>query len=300
MRKILNTLLAPFLAGYIALAGCDSDDNKNKSSYVPEKPIPANFNFLDDGVVKIGAVSDIEGAIDSAKKSAGKLKGKNLDAIIIAGDCYENEEIRRNPVYPNSTDNVQEMIDGITPYAELGIPVFVIPGNHEEQSIYNEAISTLRKKYPNIFDINGKSIDAQGVNLVGMGGYHDSRFITREGFLLNSSNYQTALKNLKGLQNQNETTIFITHSPPKANSRIDYVQGAGHVGDSNIATIMNSDLKDILNVHGHIHEGGRNSEDYSAGKAINVASITPFNNLQGYNTELITIKDGKVSCESIK
>ena len=93
-------------------------------------------SFLDDGIIKIGLVSDIEGSIRNAQIAANRFADQNLDAIIIAGDTYEDEQRRRNPLYPNSTDNVQEMVDGITPYAGFGVPVYVIQGNHESINLF--------------------------------------------------------------------------------------------------------------------------------------------------------------------
>ena len=297
----MKYLVAPLIIGAISLGGCNSKTmpkNRaiNNSVYSVSKNsiVQTKSSFLDDGIIKIGVVSDIEGAVKNAKESANKLKSQNLDAMIIAGDCYENEQIRRFPVYPNSTNNLKEMIKGIEPYAKLGVPVFIIPGNHEVQSVYKNAIKELQKDYPNVFDINKKSVDLEGVNLVGMGGYHDLRFLPRNGFLLNPSDYAKAEKNLEEFQIQKEPEIFITHGPPKSRTLIDFVQNAGHVGDLKIEKIMNSpDLENIINVHGHIHEGGGNFDKYKAGIAINIASITDYSNPKGFNTGVISIKNGR-------
>jgi Icc-related predicted phosphoesterase len=308
MNRVIKYLTIPIIAGAIAFSGCSKkEEAKEISIQGSAYSISANdivqtkSSFLNDGAIKIGVVSDIEGAIQNAKTSANKLKSQNLDAVIIAGDCYENEEIRRNPVYPNSTNNLQEMVDGIEPYAELGVPVFVIAGNHEVQSVYNKAVKKLQKMYPNIFDINERSVDLKGANIVGMGGYHHPGFTPRNGFLLSNSDYSRAKEDLKELQVQEEPTIFVTHGPPKSKTLIDYVQGAGHVGDKNIQRIMDSsNLEGIINIHGHIHEGGRNSDKCNSGIAINIAAIADYNNQKGANTGLISIRDGKASYNEVK
>ncbi|MBD3354829.1 hypothetical protein GF361_02500 [Candidatus Woesearchaeota archaeon] len=324
MNPVNKYIIAPLIALTLAFSGCGKEDQKdhmitkdnsvsvlektakprdvsvNGSDYLDSGSdiIQKKSSFLDDNEINIGLVSDLEGAVENAKVSAKKLSKQNIDAVIIAGDCYENEKIRRNPVYPNSTDNLKEMIESIRPYAELNVPVFIIAGNHEMQSVYNDAIKELQEEYPYIFDINEKSVDLEGVNIIGMGGYNDPRFTARYGFLLENKDYKRAEEDLDELQSQKEIMIFVTHGPPRSDTRIDYVRGAGHVGDKKTAEIMNSDLEDVVNVHGHIHEGGGASDKYKAGAAINVASIISYMN-KGSQTTLINIKDNKVQYKKV-
>ncbi len=308
MNQLIKYLTIPFVAGTIIFSGCSKKEEfkeisiKGSTYSISTKDIvQTKSSFLNDGAIKIGVVSDIEGAIENANASANELKSQNLDAVIIVGDCYENEKIRRNPVYPESTDNLQEMIKSVESYAKLGVPVFVIAGNHEVQSVYNKAVKKLQESYSNLFNINKKSVDLKGVNIVGMGGYHDQRFTTKNGFLLNNSDYNRAERDLNKFQAQKELNIFVTHGPPKSKNLIDYVNGAGHVGDRNIQEIMDSPkLEKIINIHGHIHEGGRNSDNYKSGISINIAAIGDYNNKKGANTGLISIKDGKANYEEVK
>lgn len=305
IQNLMKNKLLSLISVPLFLYSCDSNKNiginGSKYSIEKEKIVQTESSFLEDELIKFGLVSDIEGAIENARVSAKKLKQENVDGIIIAGDCYENENIRRNPLYPNSTDNLTEMFEGIKPYAELGIPIFVIPGNHESKKVYDETISKLNDIYGNVFDIKGKSVDLGGLNFVGMGGYHHPRFTEPNGFLLNEGNYSKAEKSIKEFQEQGELTVFVTHGPPKSNKKIDYVQGAGHVGDVKIAKIMDkNNLEKILNIHGHIHEGGRNGAKYNSGVALNIASVTDYSNPQGSNTGLLTItEEGKVDYKNL-
>lgn len=305
--KSLKYLIIPVALGIFLKCGtlsANSEEvtiNNNKYHLSGNDIVQTESSFLEDGFIKIGIVSDIEGALNNARNSAKKLKEQNSDLVIIAGDCYENEKIRKNPIYPRSTNNLQEMIKGIELYAQLNIPVFVIAGNHERKKIYYKALKELKEKYPNIFDINKGTVDLKGFNIVGMGGYHDPRFTVKDGFLLDNLDYDDGYKDLKQFQTQYEPTIFVTHGPPKSKTLIDYVEGVGNVGDENIRKIMNSDLKGIINVHGHIHEGGGNSNKYNSGIAINVAAITDFNNLKGANTGLISIdKNGEIKYQELR
>lgn len=305
MKKLTKLLTIPLLLGTLTACGPKPSQLETTVKGITYRDdlnniIQVNGSFLDDQYIKIGVVSDIEGAIANAQASAEKLKGQNVDFVILAGDNYENEKIRMNPLYPSSTDNMKEMIEGIKPYAQLGVPVFIIPGNHETGNIYSKSINKLRKSFPNIFDLKENWADLNGVNVVGMGGYHDPRFTTGDGFFLSEKDYEKAINSLNGFQKQAEPTIFVTHGPPQSNTNIDYVPNVGHVGDRNIETIMDSDLTNVLNIHGHIHEGGRSQDSYKAGLSINVASITPYNNIQGPNTGLITINSKGVSYSNLK
>lgn len=295
MKNMIKESLTGLL-GIALLGGCGfSRENEwevlkiNESEYRVsyEKIVQTKSSFLDDNVVKIGAVSDIEGNLEKAVGTAEVFRNENVDAVVIAGDCYENEKIRTKAKYPESRDNVHEMIAGIKPYAFLGVPVFVIPGNHEEINVYNEAISNLRANYPNVFNINNKEVDLIGINMVGMGGYHDKRFTSPEGFHLRREDYEKALASLKGLYQQGEQTILVTHSPPFSNTKIDYVENVGNVGDKAISYLLVQGLEKIVNLHGHIHEGGGSCARFGENLAINVASVGDYNT-HGGNCTILT------------
>jgi Icc-related predicted phosphoesterase len=205
--------------------------------------------------IKIGIVSDIHGNPD-----AEKLKG--ADFILIAGD------------YANVTLDIE-------PYAKLGIPVYVIPGNHETKEDYYNEIEDMHERYLPVIDIHGKAVDLPGFNIVGLGGYYDKDYIVENGFLLNDSDYENAREMLFSFMSQDEPIIFLTHSPPFSDTKMDYVPNVGNVGDKKIADLMNDNqLSNIINVCGHIHEGKGISAEYKSGYSINSATIT----------ELITIK----------
>jgi hypothetical protein len=178
---------------------------------------------------------------------------------------------------------------------ELGVPTFVIPGNRETQTVYTAAMENLQAQHPNVFDIREHKVDLQGVNLVGMGGYHHPRFTVTGGFLLTTDDYRRARRHLEELQPQQEPTVLVTHGPPLASTRIDLVARAGHVGDKNIRAIMDASFKSIINVHGHIHEGGGGLDRFKAGPAYNVSAVTSFNNPRGPNAGLIIIADGEAT-----
>lgn len=278
MRK--NNLIKYFvLILLVVVCGCNNSSDNNS---------------LQEQVIKIGVVSDIEGAIENSKKVADKLKLENLSFIIIAGDCYENEKIRKNPLYPNSTDNVNEMILGIKPFLMLNVSVYVIAGNHEERSVYLKSIFELQKEHSNVFDITNKSVDLEGVNIIGIGGYHDSQFLALNGFLLGVEDYSRVVKELEKFKSQDEPIVLVTHGPPLSDDEIDYVLGVGNVGDLRLNNILNK-FDGILNVFGHIHEGGGKSVRYGSNITINVAAVTNYSTDNGSRGGIVEMHDGKIS-----
>ncbi|MBI2632135.1 metallophosphoesterase [Candidatus Pacearchaeota archaeon] len=297
MRNVISLAVVAGI-GLYALSQRNRNDKFEKVSIngseyiISEKNIvQTKSSFLDDGVIKIGAVSDIEGDIEgdleNAVKTAEILRKESVDVVVIAGDCYENEKLRINPKYPESVDNEGEMIAGIKPYAFLDVPVFVIPGNHEDREIYNGAINKLRENYPNVFSINGREVDLIGINMVGMGGYHDRRFLSPDGFQLRRDDYEKALASLRELYQQGEQIILVTHGPPYSNTKIDYVENVGNVGDKGISHLLVQDLEKIVNLHGHIHEGGGSLAYFGQNLAINVSSVGEYNT-HGGNCTILT------------
>ncbi|MBM3232598.1 hypothetical protein FJZ18_00320 [Candidatus Pacearchaeota archaeon] len=286
----LKDLYIGMIGVFLASAACDSKIKRSEHSSIESRVkinnletnrISLTNDFFADGTLNVGVVSDIEGAIDRAELSAKALKDNKVDIILIAGDLYENENIRKNPLYPTSTNNVDEMLSGIRPYAKIGVPVFVIAGNHEESPVYTNALALLKKEFPHVHDISRRSADLNGINIVGLGGYHDPKFIAKQGFMIKRQDYMRSENEIVELMQKKDPLVFMTHGPPLATNNIDYVKGVGHVGDPEIARILsNKYSRQITHVHGHIHEGGGTNSYYPAGFSINVSSITPYNSSQ--------------------
>ena len=296
--------LVSLLAVYVNSRDSENSVLVNGSRYQVERDsiVQTQSSFLEDGVIKIGVASDIEGDLEGAIKSAEVMRENNVDAVILAGDLYENEGIRKNPRYPDSIDNVSEMVNGITPYAFLNVPVFVIPGNHENREVYKKALEILKKSFDNVFDINRRKVDLAGVNLVGIGGYHDARFIDNRGFFLGKRDYNFAKDSLEDFAEQREPIVLVSHGPPRSEGEIDYVEGFGNVGDERIREILEERLDSrVINVHGHIHEGGGVRADYGkdgsvfdlgVNYAINAASVTSHGAKDGGGSATIMTING--------
>ncbi|MGE4554023.1 MAG: metallophosphoesterase [Desulfovibrionaceae bacterium] len=201
---------------------------------------PADTNG--DGEIRMAALSDVEGAVADARVAAAALAGHGVDFVVIAGDLYEDEGHRKHPMFPDSTDNVREMVDGVRPFAELGVPVYVIPGNHESRAVFGAAMDILAVQCPNVRDINGRGVDLDGLNLVGLGGYYLAGRGAPDAFVLEPEDYVAARERINAFlaEQPGEPVVFLTHSPPLSRGAEDYVDGFGHVGDPGLAALLDA------------------------------------------------------------
>ncbi|MFW6230683.1 MAG: metallophosphoesterase family protein [Nanoarchaeota archaeon] len=241
---------------------------------------------------KIGVLSDIEGSIEYAQKAAGKLKQEDIDCIIIAGDSYENHEIKYHPRFPYEKDKRRQMKQGLLPFVKLGVPVYIIPGNHENKNVYRNVLKELRKKHKNLFDITGKTVKRPSFAIVGLGGFHDFMLSDPDALLIEKRDHKKAEKEIKKLSGK-QPIIFVSHGPPLSTAFIDMVDGFGHTGDVEITRILDENVQDVINIHGHIHERGGEYEKFRSGISINIAAITDFRNKRFSNTAVIELVDDK-------
>lgn len=230
-----------------------------------------------EGCIRLAVVSGIQGIVDCAERSAAGLKEeRNIRAIIITGNSYLNGKLFGYQTHATPEDDIKRMVAALTPYARLGLPIFIVPGNHEEKAVYDGAIAELRKSFPNVFDINGITVDGKGFNLVGLGGYYDPMFTAKGGFLLHGSDYKKALKQLLAFKKQGEPTVFVTYCPPKAEGPLDALKGMGHVGDEGNREIMNDrSLENIIIVSSSVNGGDtKSSNEFWAGTAITAGPVS--------------------------
>ena len=259
------------------------------NSLLPAVP-PADTNH--DGEIRLAAMSDLEGFEGFSKMIAEELAGRGVDLVVVAGDLYEDEGHRKHPVLPDSTDNVAEMVADLRPLAALGVPVYVIAGNHESRAVYAAAMAVLARECPNVVDINARSVDLDGLNIVGMGGYHQAGRGAPDAFVIGPEDYARARANLADFAatQPGEPVVFLSHSPPLGAGNEDYVEGFGvngHTGDPALAAIL--DELPCWHLCGHIHQRGGEQEAFARGVSRNVASVTPYYNPGAPNVTLFRV-----------
>jgi Icc-related predicted phosphoesterase len=134
-----------------------------------------------------------------------------------------------------------------TVLGELGLPVYLIPGNMDApKSRYLKALENSQKQYPNLYSIHGRSEKFEDVTFSGFGGE-----ITKdqnEDFFVSISSQNEVIKGLKKAPRM----VYVTHSPPLCN-KVD-LDKAIHKGSPVVNKVLEL-MQPIANFCGHAHNG---------------------------------------------
>lgn len=161
------------------------------------------------------------------KKAISNLieNSKKVDIMICAGDISW---------FGVGLEKVLQMLD-----LKLKKPLFIIPGNHEDDKALKEICNQLK----NIKYVHKKSIKIDNYHFFFYGG---------GGFSQKNPNFEIAAKKFKENIKENEKIILVTHAPPY-NTVLDYLEWAGHVGCKSIKEFL-KETKPALHISGHLHE----------------------------------------------
>ncbi|MEK6963886.1 MAG: metallophosphoesterase [Nanoarchaeota archaeon] len=211
---------------------------------------------------KIGLLSDIHGHLDKLDGFLEQFKSEKVEAVIVSGDSVLNEELSYGRV--DKIEDEAELEEVLNHLKTAGVPVFVIPGNHEGQGIYKRAWGVKRES---VFDlVQYRFVDLKGLDLVSLPGYYietDSthRFLPADGFFLSKEGIQN-LSILLRPKEDKDPVMVITHGPPLSSleTGFDVVQGVGHTGSSVLRKAL-LDNPISFAIFGHIHEGGPKAEN---------------------------------------
>lgn len=211
---------------------------------------------------KLGVLSDIHGDLNKLDALLAQLKKSKVDGILVAGDLVLNEELRYGR--PDAFEDGEELAQVLDHLEEAGIPLWVIPGNHEEQGVYEEAF---KKERRGLWDLaHFRLVDLKGINIVSLPGYYlreqgPYQFLPKDGFFLSEVEIQSLPERFSKFKDR-DPFLVITHGPPKSSieNGVDVVPGVGHIGSEALRTAL-IENKVALAVFGHIHEGGPQGEN---------------------------------------
>lgn len=219
-----------------------------------------------DKTARFGIIADPHGCHENVKTFAEHFKEEKLDGIIMLGD-YASFRIEKNlrfTPYEGITKCLEEA-------AKTGLPVYVIPGNHELEYFYKKAINELSQKYKNVFDMTVyKTVDGDDFDLIANTLGYDY-FYTNDFVKPSESDKDSFKAYAKQLQNDDDPEILVTHRPPKCEgvNGVDYRSDCKNVGDVTLDKLMR-ELSIRFSLSAHVHGAG--------GKAINENSeIVPEN-----------------------
>jgi Icc-related predicted phosphoesterase len=178
----------------------------------------------------------------------------DVDALVIGGDCSSE---------PEGLDQILDYLAKAT-----NRPLLFIAGNMERGAALNYAILKQRRA-GNLHLLNLDLIrryDGDGVDVLGLGGYHDKAYLHLAGGCVYKEKDVDVLAQAAAASD--DPTVLLSHGPPrmKGQQAIDYVPGADNVGDARLTSLITK-AKIPFGVHGHILEAAGRATDL-AGKPL--------------------------------
>ena len=211
----------------------------------------------DDNEATYGVISDAHGEVDKARFFAQEFKKKGVDGIIVPGDMANNENLRYGRRDSNDKTEIKQVLEAI---AETGLPVFVIPGNHERTSNYESALAEVTANHPNVIDMTRYRVfDGDDADFVSLPGYQTFKipgrqFIPNDGYWAKPRFIKETGELREGLD---DPVILVAHGAGKTGGRITpgTIYSGNDVGDQNTTDMMR-DNNIPFAVVGNIHEAG--------------------------------------------
>ena len=207
----------------------------------------------------------------------------DVDAIVIGGDSSSE---------PDVLDQILEYLGKAT-----NRPVLIVAGNMERGAALNYAILKQRKAgSTHLLNLDViRRYDGDGVDVIGLGGYHDKAYLHLAGGCIYKEKDVDALE--RAAAAADDSVVLLTHGPPrqKGQQALDYVPGADNVGDPQLSALI-AKAKIPFGIHGHILEAAARATDAS-GKPLPQKKFEPslFVNQGSANPLPWKLNDGSTS-----
>jgi uncharacterized protein len=174
--------------------------------------------------MKILAVVDLHGEEKAYTSLAKNFKKHKPDLIISAGD------------HTWFGENEKEFLNKM----DFGVPVLILPGNHEVP----EATQKAAKGLKHIVWLHKGVYEMNNVLILGCG---------EGGFCIGNCDFERAKPFFKReMKNYTGKVLLITHEPPY-DTKADEVMPGSHVGSKSLREFIEETQPD-MNLCGHIHE----------------------------------------------
>lgn len=251
MRRVVLFFIFFFLSGCLAEQKIQLIEGAGFLSQPPSQVIH-----------KVGLLSDIHGHVDQLDGFLEKFKEKKVEVIVVLGDSILNEQLSYGR--PDKVEDERELEIVLDRLEGAGVPVLVIPGNHEGQKIYSMAFSVKR---PQIYDlVHYRFVDLNGLDIISLPGYYIKEdkthiFLPKDGFFLSEEVIENVSIMLKARKDE-DPVLVVTHAPPLSSleSGFDVVLGVGHTGSAILRKALVENAISFA-VFGHIHEAGPEAEN---------------------------------------
>lgn len=126
--------------------------------------------------------------------------------------------------------------------ADIGKPVLIIHGNHEDEHV----LDGIEKRFPRLTNLHEKVVSIGNIRFIGYGGggfgHHDSRF-------------EKFARKVSSELSSGDVAVLVTHGPPH-NTKLDhmYFLTDPHVGCKSKRAFIEKTSQIKLALSGHIHE----------------------------------------------
>lgn len=176
-------------------------------------------------------------------------------------------------------------------------PVLIIAGNMERGAALNYAV-TKHRRAGALHLLNLDLIhryDGEGVDVVGLGGYHDKAWLHLGGGCTSRDQDLAAVE--RAALACDDPVVLLTHGPPRQRGQqaIDFVPGADNVGDPRLTALITR-ARIPFGIAGHILEAGGRATDL-AGRPLPPKRLHPalFLNQGSANPLPWRLNDGRTS-----
>lgn len=210
--------------------------SKERSLNVPPR---VNINVKYN---RLGLLSDIHEDKESVSYFLQRFKEKKVDAVIVTGDIAD----RSQWIFTNRGEQIIQL------FGQSGLPVYILPGNHDQRYFYENAMVRQIKKYPNLHDLlKERRIDTEGIDFIS-NPYGEGKGYLFSGYYATEKDYQELEIILT--QPTQAPIILITHQPPlcKGEYGIDYTLEKQNNGNKRLDEIMRK-YNITFSFSGHIH-----------------------------------------------
>ncbi|MFT3708794.1 MAG: metallophosphoesterase [Archangium sp.] len=172
----------------------------------------------------------------------------DVDAIVVGGDSSSE---------PEGLDQIFEYLAKATTR-----PVLIVAGNMERGAALNYAVLKQRKAGAlHLLNLDLiRRYDGDGVDVLGLGGYHDKAYLHVAAACIYKDKDLEALE--RAAAASDDPTVLLTHGPPrqKGQKALDYVPGADNVGDVRLTALIQK-AKIPFGISGHILEAAARGTD---------------------------------------
>ncbi len=171
------------------------------------------------------------------KDLVARASKQDIDFVVCAGD------------FSQFGAGIKEVL---AKFNALGKKIYLIPGNHEEDGLFEKVI----KQFPNCVSFHKDSFEESGYVFLGYGG---------DGFSMEDKDFRKKAREWYG-KYKGKKIVLVTHGPPFA-TKLDKL-GDRHVGNKDYRNFILR-IKPKLVICGHIHENVNVVDEVSGVKIIN-------------------------------